>query len=263
MSLVPSEQTRTFRIPVNVEVDPVPPEPLSVVEELVRKFKIAKESGIYPYINSIKPIDLLIYLIILQAIMLFFSKIPLKLNHVFGFGIGMALIYVLHERHRTQFLDEMSLLEIKMESIVPKPHFFYMDANIIEIMYNLLEFYDLSPKNYEIIVYSIDELLKLRLDFEKGVDNCGRQFPVARQHYDRAINGIIGLELSVPTDNIRLKKLKLGRETLQLYLMRHLDFMKDICNKQLEEDVWDVQTTPITDMPRDAYQSDNLMNILF
>lgn len=262
MALVPSEQTRTFRIPVNVEVDRLPPEPISAIEELVRKFKIAKESGIYPYINSIKPIDLFTYLVILQVIMLIFSKIPIKMKHIFGFVIGIAVIYVLHERNRTQFLDEMTLLEIKMESIVPKPNYFYIDANIIEIMHNMLEFYDMSPKNYETLVFSIDGLLKLRLDFELGVKNCGRQYPIAKQHYDRAINAIIGLELSVPTDQVRLKKLKLGRETLQLYLMRHLDFMKEICNKQLEGK-WDVQTQPITDMAKDAYLVDPLMNILF
>ena len=260
---MPSEQTRTLRIPLNIQEEPTPPKSLSVVEELIQKFKIDKETGIYPYLNSIKPLDLLTYVVILQVIVWFFSRFKIQIRHVFGFVIGLCFVYILHERHRTQFLDEMSMLEIKMESIVPKPNYFYVDANIIEVMYNLLDFYNLSPKNYQTLVYSIDELLKLRLDFEKGVKNCGRQFPVATQHYERAMNALIGMTMSVSTDNLRLKKLKLGRETLQLYLMRHLDVMKEICNQQLEDKVWDVHSAPITDMPKDAYLTDPNMNILF
>ncbi len=259
---VPPEKEPYFRVPVKVEVDVPPGRQPSKLEYLVSDIKQNKTTGFYPYINSIKPRNLLIYLVIIQSCIIIFSRIPFELRHLFGFLLGVFLVVVLHERDRTQFTDEMTILEIKMESIPDNPRYFYVDANIIDVVYAMVEFHKYSPKNFKDMIYAIDNILMLRLDVEKQLYNCGRMYPVAMDNYEKAMNAIIGMMVGVPTNNIQLKKLKLARENLQIMLLRHLDFIKNRCNEQLKGE-WNTITAPIHDNYKSADIVDNDMNILF
>ncbi len=262
MTVVPAEKEPSFRIPVKVEIPSQQKPNLTPIEILSNELYSTKNSGLWVYINNINPTDMFIYLVVIQVFILIFSKVNFKLRHLFGFIIGTFIVLVFNERKRTQFVDKMKILEIKMESIVPRPKYFYLDANIIQVMYNILEFYRYSPKNYEQIVKSIDNILLLRLDVEKGLKNCGRMYSVANDNYNNAMNGLIGMMIGIPTNNIQLKKLKLARENLQIMLLRHLDYIKDTCNEQLNKN-WNINTTPILDTYKSYDLIDNDMNILF
>lgn len=261
-SNVPAEKEPSFRVPVKVEVPPAPAQIATKLEQLVGEVAENKTTGFYPYIDAIKPKDLLLYLIIIQTCVLIFSRIPFELRHLFGFLLGLFLVIILHERQRTQLVDEMTLLEIKMESINPKPTYFYIDANIVDVVYTMMEFRQVSPKNFKTMVMSIDNILSLRLDVEKGIVHCGRMYTVAMDNYEKAMNSIMGIMVGLTTDNIRLKKLKLARENLQIMLLRHLDYIRNTCNEQLK-DIWHIHTQPIVDHYKSYDLVDKDMNILF
>lgn len=261
-SLVPSEKNPEYRIPVRLDEYPAPPKPLTRLQELVREIKQNKKTGIYNYVDSIKPQSILIYLVIIQMFIIVFSRFNFELRHLVGLILGVFIVVLLHEHQRTQYVDEMQFLEIKLESINPTPKYFYLDANIVEIVYDMLEFEQLASKNFKTMVMSIDNILQLHLDTEKGIPNCGRLYAVAHDNYENAMNAVMSMMISVPTDNIRLKKLKLARENLQVMLLRHLDFIKNRCNEQLDEK-WNIHTSPINDIYRSLDFNSPNMNIQF
>lgn len=240
------ETEKSFRIPVELEETPLPPLPPTRIEEITGEYLLNNSTGIYNYMNNISPLNLFTYIAIVLGIILIFTRLTIKINHVVGLAFGLALVYYLNERSQTINVDDLTKIEIQMESIMPKPKYFYMDANLIELVYNLMEFHNHNPEDFEAMVHAVDNVLKLRLDIERGMKECALIYDVAEDQKNNALNRLSAILVSIPSQQVLKEKLIAGIKILQLYLLRHLDFIKQRCIDQDRENGISTETKYIT-----------------
>jgi hypothetical protein len=193
-------------------------------------------TGFYRYIEDIPDLHLFSYLVIIFISILLVSKFNIRLSHFVGLVLGIIIAYFLNDKYIATNVDEYKRTELQLESLIPRPVYFYMDSNIIELMYNLLEFRQFSIRDYDETIFAIDDLLKLRLDVERGVDDCSHYVIVAKEQRQKAIDHLSAMLIATPGNHILQAKLTEGIEILRLFLQHHIYFMEDMCAQQLTDE---------------------------
>lgn len=217
----------------------------TIINDIIDELLILRTTGIYPYINSITPLNLLIYMIIIIVFVILSNHVPWKLKHVMGFVLAIILVYYLNEGNRAENIDHFKTLEIHMEKIKPKPKFFYRDANLIEFAYNMMEYREYNQKAYEKMIQYIDQFLEIIGDiYNPALQNCVETLEIAISLKEGALNALHSLIHTLPYDDrdVIEKKLMNALKTLQLFLQRHVDEMIQICNSREEKKGWNYQT---------------------
>lgn len=207
-----------------------------------------RTTGIYPYINKIAPQDLFLYTIIVLVAVLISNYIPWMLKDVMGFVIGLGIIYYLNEGKRSSSIDRLKTTEIHMEQIIPRPSFFYKDANFIEFAYNMMSYRKYNKTAYFKMIEAMDHFLEIQMDIENpALQNCAETYQVAVDMKNTALNKLHSLIHAIPIDDHEIldTKLKNAIKTLQLYMQRHLDEMLEICNTRTDAKGWNIHTKRI------------------
>jgi hypothetical protein len=220
----------------------------SRLSDLGKELLTLRTTGFYNYINKIQPSDMLFYLVLIMSMVLLSDYIPWMLKDVMGLGMGLVLVYYLHEGKRATHVDRLKTTEIHMEQIIPKPKYFHQDANFIEFAYNMLSYRIYNKEAFTKMIQSIDHFLEIWIDIENpALQNCAETYEIAVDMKNTALNELQSLIHSIPLDDklILSTKLMNAIKTLQLYLQRHLDEMAEICNARTEAKGWNMFTKKI------------------
>lgn len=201
------------------------------IKEPIFSFQTISKS-FYRYINDIQPKFMLIYIIIISVIITIFGEFDLNIGNTIGIIFSLVIVYYLNDYQTINYEDEIQTTEMKLNSIKPKPNFFYIDAVIIDLVYNLMEFSNFNNQDFTNMVYNIDNLFRLELDVEKGVKNCDFIFENVKQLRKDALNNMISILNSIPAIDPMRKKFTEGIKTMQIYLQDHIDKIKRDCTKQ-------------------------------
>lgn len=215
------------------------------LDEIGEELEQSLTDGFFNYVDEITSTELFKYIVIVQIFILIFGRIPIKLNHTIGLIFGIIVAYFLNEKSNSQSMTEMKELEIKMERIEPRPSYFYVDANMIELFFNMLDFKKYNDSAYEKAVKNTDVFLKLMVDIEIGSVNCKQDIDVAKDMSKHALNHLHSIIHRLPSNEGLELKLKNSIRTLQIYFKRHLEHMIDICNKKVEKDGYNIYNQKI------------------
>ena len=202
------------------------------LKEMEDEFMKSKTLGIYNYMTDIDSQSLLKYVIILIVIIYLTSFLEIKFNFIFALISGILIIYFLNEKRRATESGEMGELELKLTRIFPPPDYFYMDAGIVELTYDIQEYKNYNEKSYTAMIKHIDNVLHLRLDIERGVKHCEATVDIARQERDEALNNLHSIIYKTHPNSEFEKKLKKSLESLQYLLQLHIDYMIKNCNNR-------------------------------
>lgn len=220
----------------------------STLKDIGIELEKLRTTGIYPYINNISPQNLFLYTIILLVSVLISNYIPWMLKDVMGLVIGLGIIYYLNEGKRASYIDRLKTTEIHMEQIIPRPTFFYKDANFIEFAYTMMPYQKYNKTAFFKMIEAIDHFLEIQIDIEKPeLKNCTETYQVAVDMRDTALNELHSIIHSMPIDDQQILDTKLVNavKTLQLYMQRHLDEMLEFCNMCSESAGWNIETKKI------------------
>lgn len=196
--------------------------------------------GFFNYIDDISSKDIFKYVIIIQLFVFIFSKIPIQLNHTIGIILGLIIAYYLNDKENSLSITEMKEIELKMEQIVPKPKYFYLDSNIIELFFNISDLKEYNNQAYTDSVLFTDKFLKLMLDIEGGSINCIENYQVCVDMSNNALNSLHSIIHSLPSIKFLEKKLKNSIRTLQIYFKKHLNDIINICNGRLDKQGYNI-----------------------
>jgi hypothetical protein len=205
------------------------------LKEMEEEFQKSKTVGIYNYINDIDRDSLLIYVSVLISIIFLLSFVEMKSNFIVAFVIGIIVVYFLNEKRRATESGEMGELELKLTRIFPPPDYFYMDAGIVELTYDIQEYKGYNEKSYTAMIKHIDNVLHLRLDIERGVKHCEATVDLAKQERDDAINHLHSIIYKTPSNSEFENKLKKSLQSLQYILQLHIDYMIKSCNNRYKK----------------------------
>jgi len=212
-----------------VEIPVELPNPAAIPDSPIHKS--SNDSPLFfSYIENLLPEEILYYAIICFVVIAIFSQFNIGLNVILGLLIAGAIVTFLVYRQNTLREGNFIHMELKMNSLIPVPEYFYCDVNIIESMFNLLEFYDYSPHEYSAAIEHIDNVLALELDTETGeLINCEETIDVMVEEAAAAIQELSYIQANLPANDILGEKLLRGIEVIDLYLQRHVDDARNNC----------------------------------
>jgi hypothetical protein len=212
-----------------VEIPVELPNPLAIQDIPIQK-KTNDSPMFFNYLENLTSEEILKYTIICFVVIAIFSQFNVGLNVLLGLLIAGAIVIFLVYRQNTLREGNFIHMELKMNSLIPVPEYFYCDVNIIETMFNMLEFYNHSPHEYSAAIEHIDNVLALELDTETGeLINCAETIDVMVEEAAAAIQELSYIQANLPANDILEEKLLRGIEVIDLYLQRHVDDARNNC----------------------------------
>jgi hypothetical protein len=211
------------KIPVEISV-PIP--------QVIQPSYKLQVDNFFVYLENLTPDNIFMYCTIIFVTVAIFSQFDIGLNTVVGLLVACVGIVTLMVRQNSLREGNNLHSELKLNSLIPVPDFFYMDVNIVDTMFNLLEYHSYAPEDYSSVIEHIDNVLGLELDTEKAsMVNCQETVDVMRNESAAAIEALKRIQIAIPYDEILEKKLLKGIPIIELYLNRHISIAVTNCNE--------------------------------
>lgn len=170
---------------------------------------------------------------------LLYYSINININLIFSIVVSLFLLYFLQQKNKSEYTSEIKQLEMKLNSIYPKPNFFHIDSRILEIIYDAKDFQESNPKVFTNLINYIDNFLKIVNDFELDLIDYSNNYDVARDNMYKAINEFDTLFVNLPiySNDIFYKKFQNLKNKLNLILLNHLKKISVKSNNKFKENV--------------------------
>lgn len=219
---------------------------------------------LYNYISKI-PKKEQFYYVFVMAFAIYFVAIILKIqfSQVIGILFGVFLIYYFNDRSESLISGVNKELEFKLNTIKntvlgmrisrskkrklvgrveQSPRFFYVDADIINLVFNINDFAVYNPESYSMMIKCIDNVLQLHENIKTGVSRCAENIETMEMYKDKAINYYHTFIFSLPSIKVVNQKFQRNIDRLQLLLQRHIDDVFKICEKQTQRNGYSSDT---------------------
>lgn len=218
---------------------------------------------------SINKYDKFIYLLIIIGSLYLTTKLyPINITHISGITLGVIIIYIIKERKEEKIDDFNKETEVKLNMIKNEtkninplksyvnnssrlepnfrtrineesinkgynPKYLYMNVDIINVLYNMLEFKKYNELVYIEIIKKIDEILKIENELNKGVKNCKDNLDIVNNFYYLVINNYQSFIYTLPSNKLINSKFNKIKKRLQLVLRRIVDNCFNYCQNDL------------------------------
>jgi hypothetical protein len=186
---------------------------------------------IYKFVNSIDETTQFIYIALILFVLFLFKPITMKLKHIAALFFGGLLVIYLYQQRQYIETNELENIYIKLRNIRPQPIYFYMDSNIIELVYDIREYYDINPRGFTSMVYAIDNFLHFVKDFERGITEKKRIIDSCKEQMTKSVDALQSMIFDIYIDKQVDFKLERAIYYLRLFLQRHIDKMILIVQK--------------------------------
>ena len=203
---------------------------------------------VYDNLQKIQPNQYVEYGIILVFVMFLVTRIiqPSALQIV-ALIIGLMVVYYRHDKETSIVNDAYSELDYRVKTLYPKPENFHMDADLINLYYNIREFRKYHSEGYDESLVAVDNMLKLISEIEADVVfHCKENLDVIRDLYNKALNHMHTVIYQIPPTSLTYhRKHKRAMNALQIILRRHIDDVVQRCKKQYSDKGIDIDYHPI------------------
>ena len=163
------------------------------------------------------------YFAILTILLIYFiNNLNLSFSNVIAITSTIIIVYLSYNYVHDNNTHTLLLYEDKLNNIHPKPKFFHLDINFIDIVYNLQDLRELNPHAFNSLVLTIDNFLKIENDIlNKGVHLPKENIDVILDLKRSAINNLHSFYFNVPVSKTYNHKLSNGLKSLLLLLFLH------------------------------------------
>lgn len=185
------------------------------------------------------------YALITAALLVLFGTKNINLGHIVALVAAYLVIQRLQNdqsKETSTFIDDTKL---KWQAIGYPSHF-YLDPNFIILFYDILEWRNLNPNNYDVAIKAINNVLKLTEESRQLQYQCVDNYEVAMDHRKLALNMMYGFIHTLDYRKVYQDKLRSVLQRLMVLLERHLDIMRENCKKLSDKEV-NVRTRYIID----------------
>lgn len=225
--------------------------------------------GIYDYFSEISDINKLYFIFILSFTLFIFTTIsPLTLAQL-GAIIIAFLFFLFYQDKQFSHIDtfnremeyKLNYIKrlvrksktdrpgfIKRKDYTDDPEFLHHDADIINLLYNIRDFHEYNSASFELIVKSINNVLKLHFELKKiitaiqqsddpggeirrGAGRSENNLDVIDENISDAMNHYHSLIISIPSNLVLDKKHLDNQHRLHILLKRHRDDSFRLCRK--------------------------------
>lgn len=165
-----------------------------------------------------------------------------NITHVVGVSTAAAIVYYLYQRDNVTVGDLNKELEVKLGTLKPKPHYFHLDADFINLFYDIRDYRKKNVQEHDQALAAADNFLQLVFDVELGVADCAENLDVAKGLMFKSLNHLHSMVYSIPIDREVWRKYQTALDRLHLLFKRKLDYIHSVCDKQIKENGLDSLT---------------------
>lgn len=211
----------------------------------------------YVRIKSIPPQYMFWYVIILLFGTLISHQIGITIFIMLILGVAIV-IYFDGQRDYVERTDE-EIRKQKVSLIIPESKYMHRYPNLLDTVYGLQ---DLSELNNDVFYDLIDNIDRFLLRYEdikfRGVENISQNHENMMMTYKGALNNLHALTYGYAGNKTVDHRLHKGAYDLQTILLGFLEEVKEINNKDIRENGYDVNKKLINDGPDgyDKYEGD-------
>jgi len=200
------------------------------VYDLDRKLKTSK--GLYGIINDIGNNQKVKYIMVICTIMYLMYIINVPIIVIIGLLIGIFVVYFLFEKDRENDLNYSLEEELKLNSVMLRSSkYMHHDSDMIDLMYDISEFMDISRTKYNELITNIDEFFAIEKTIEdEKVSMSDKIILHLKMRSERAtiINIYASLIFNIDIDKELEDKYKEGMKKLELILNQHLIYTEGL-----------------------------------
>ena len=173
------------------------------------------------------------YLAILAILLIYFiNNLNLSFSNVIAISSSIIIIFILYDYINNNKTSTLLLYEAKLNNISPKPNYFHLDINFIEIISNLQDICKFNQPAFNNLVLNIDNFLKLEDDIlNKGVHLPKENIDVMYDLKRSAINNLHSFYHNVPVSKTYNIKLSNNLKALNSLFDQHIHTVNNFANK--------------------------------
>lgn len=197
-------------------------------------------------INNASPQEWLEYLVVFVFVMFLVTRIiqPTALQLV-ALLIALIVIYYRMDKRNSTVSNAYDELEYRLKALHPKPENFQMDADLINLYYNVKEFRQYHTDGYDQSLVAVDNMLKLVSEVEAGVFHCKENLDVIKDQMNKALNHFHVIIYKLPNQVFMMRKHKRALNALHVILRRHVDDVSRKCKEYYSNRDMDIDFHPI------------------
>lgn len=184
------------------------------------------------------------YVIIFVCILLFTTRIFQPTFHqLLGIIVGLCVIYYLQLDTQKNVSTFNQILEHKLYTLkkITKNDLKYLhiNADLIEIFYNIRELKYYNPKAYDNSLIMSNNIQNIISDAQVGLEECEHNYDIASDLMNQIMNQMHTLIYRLPVQNsensLMNKRHDKVLESLQLVLRRDIDILYKICKNNKKD----------------------------
>ena len=203
----------------------------------VDSFLKNKQTGIYNYLKNIPNEYVFYYTVIFFVVYFFLRGQKFVYQDIIILIISLICIYLLNEARRTLYISRMEELKIKLNSIFPKPKYFYMDSGIIEIIHSMKEFKAYNILAFNNLINMLDTFLGIIRDIEKDNSQACSLYLNLIDFRKSILNNTQSFIYKIPSNLVIENKLTDITDNLHLILNYHMENVRLLCNKNNDKNI--------------------------
>lgn len=197
---------------------------------------------VYDYIENMESIQVFTYVALIVLVLYVFQFIPLTLTHLGAIGLAMLIIFYFNMKDKRKYETKMNDLYFKLHLISPKPTYFYMDSDIIELIDDIKEYREYNLVSWSHMIYSLDNFLEIVHDFEIGVKDKGDNLDIMKHQKQLAVDHLQAILFKLPVSRPIEYKLERAIYYMNLILQRHIDNIMHEIEKDIKENGYNTKT---------------------
>ena len=201
--------------------------------------------------DKISAKELVTYIIVFVAIIIFFQNKNINKGSIFGLIIAIVSIYLLYYHNSEKNTSDEKIHQLKADTIIPSSKNIGKYTDITDFVFSIQDFYTYNPQSFESIVNQIDTFLDIYAYVMIDNSLAGEHYYQAERCKQLALTHLRSLMIMIPTDKKIINKLDVASDSLEKLLNEYLIKIYERNNKYFETNgyfnnskVIDLQTTP-------------------
>lgn len=180
-----------------------------------------------------------------------------KFNHWSALLLGLAVAYLLTEKHTVEGNNFIEQMESHLNSALLKDtKFFYLDPDLINLFVSIKEYNDYSPVLYYQLKHTVDQILRNLRVIQMGVDLPANLLQESIDLMEEAFKLFESLSYHNASDSASLSKHDYNKKLLRQLLHAHLDQIYHLTGKYYQQRGIDASTKFVYPHHPSAYSFD-------
>lgn len=234
-----------------------------LLEGFISDNEIKRRDNIYENLKLISAEKIFSYIILFIVITVIIHSLSIETKHIFGIIISIIVLYLYIQKDTQDQLDTDEEYKLKYSFLnqflfIDKPFLVYDGSEnsnlyvadnehpvsyllesrvLVNYLYMIRDYATIHPPAYSALLHNVNNLLKNRIQLEKGLFNCAQTIDIVVDEQKDALNNFQSIIYRLPSTDHSNKRYESDFKLLSEILEAEIDHMRNICQIDQDEEV--------------------------